>query len=329
MKQRPNCEKCPVVAGLGVPQHTKQEAPVRVLHGLDRAIEGPSSGCQAAGRAHPGGGTRGRWPRGRGCRPAGFQVHRHVMPGVLTGYGAVLVVADDVGQVLEQRAAVRDTEQLHAATNPEDGRWPSAASSIANSASSRFGRSASSPGSGSSPVPRQVDVRAAGENECVETGDDVQAGSGGNRTGCRPPLIAGDVALRQEHGRHVSPYAPARLLGVGGDTDDGTHDHPPPVGVEAHRLGGRRSRGGRAGGRRGCGGGCGRRRRVVLADRRGLLGCGFCVEVGAGGGGSARGAAGCSAPVARPTAITTTIATANSTPVRIATRRHGHPWVSS
>ena len=191
MKQRPpRLRKVSRRCRPRVPQHTKQEAPVRVLHGLDRAIEGPSSGCQAAGRAHPLVVVRG--DGGLAAEDAGqpaSRVHRHVMPGVLTGYGAVLVVADDVGQVLEQRAAVRDTEQLHAATDPEDGRRARRRRRALRTRHRRGSVAALRAQARLLPVPRRVDVRAAGENECVETGDDVQAGSGGNRTGCRPPLM--------------------------------------------------------------------------------------------------------------------------------------------
>ena len=149
------------------------------------------------------------------------------MLGQLTGRRVVLVVADDVGQVLDERASVGDVEQLHAAA---DGQHRQAAAfrsvdegelAIVSpttrwlSARVRLGT-----------VAGGIDVGAACQHQAVEAFDEaveilvaLVLDREDDRGRARPRERV-HIARRHERGLGV-PGAPAGELLVGGHPDDG------------------------------------------------------------------------------------------------------------
>src|SRR5215211_9415670 len=106
-----------------MPEHSEYEAPAVVLDRLDRAVAlGASGDAQPLaeprhalvvvaldGDVRRAGGDRGQAPR----------LDVHPVVGERAGVAAVDVALEPVGQVLLERPAVRDVDDLHAAADAE------------------------------------------------------------------------------------------------------------------------------------------------------------------------------------------------------------------
>ncbi len=110
-----------VMAGFGVPQHAQQKTALRIFYCFDRSVERPCGRRQSSRRLHALMviGQHLGLPAENVSNSA-IWVNRHIMTRVFAKDGAMLVVADHVGKMLNQRAAMGDTEQLHATTDSED-----------------------------------------------------------------------------------------------------------------------------------------------------------------------------------------------------------------
>ena len=171
----------------------------------------------------------------RGARRERALGEHHVVLGAVEGaeHATVLFVAEALGQVLHQRAAAGDVDQLHAAADAEQrhvalDRARARARSRTRRARAPCRRSRGAPAA----VGGGVDVGAAGEDQAVDQleqparGSSASSASGGSISDeSARPLHGLDVVERQQRGRLV-PDAPARALERGADADHGTC-HPP------------------------------------------------------------------------------------------------------
>ncbi len=234
-------EQAQVLAGLRVPLHRHRERVLRrvQLGRLDRAVGGPGGRGQPAAELVDGlvvmGGHDDRQVVGqvgavqdRG-QPAARRDADLVLP-VAAGLGGVAVVADQVGQVLVQRAAQGHVHDLHAAA---DARAPAAAAASAARDQGQLGVVAVRVGRPAVRVARRavagrVDVAAAGQHQAVQAaGHRLDPGQRGQQHRDGPGRgHAGRVALGEQDGEPV-PGAPAGRFAVGADADQWWHGEQP------------------------------------------------------------------------------------------------------
>jgi hypothetical protein len=141
-------------------------------------------------------------------------------------HAAVLLVAEQLGQMLVQRAAARDVHDLHAAADPEHRQV-----ALQRAAHERdleavaLGDDADRLGMVLGAVGARVDVDPAGEHEAVEPVEDLVGIVDERRIGReqqrhRAGAMDGiDVVARQQEGIEV-PGAPLRALQRRADADD-------------------------------------------------------------------------------------------------------------
>jgi hypothetical protein len=156
----------------------------------------------------------------------GTRLDRDLLLAEHRGRGLVRLGAEDIGQVLHERAAECDVHQLHAAADAEErqfeldgGREQCVLPVVAIGAR----------GAGALvrrlPVTRRVDVGPARDDEAVERAEHRARDVRRDRLGRQQHRDAAgigdgvDVDLRQERGAHV-PDAGLRLLEVGGHADE-------------------------------------------------------------------------------------------------------------
>jgi hypothetical protein len=215
-----------VVALFGVPLHPEAELVSLQLDPLHHLVQRPGHGEQPAADPVDGLVVGGRHLRGGAENPGELagRADLHVVSGQLDRIRLVAVVADPVGQMLDEGAAAGHVEQLHAAADGQEGQVG-------------FDRGAGH--EQLEPVPavvglvglfvrrlvveRGVDVTSPGHQQRVDPGDQAGYGTGGDRwqydRGAAGPLDGSRVAHRRHDGL-ANPGAPASSLKLAGDADD-------------------------------------------------------------------------------------------------------------
>jgi hypothetical protein len=214
---------------LGVPLHADHPGHLSVLDGFHGLVVGPRRGDQRL--AHPAERLmvirRDAGPLAQHLDEPAALGDRDVVPGEAADHRAMPLMADDVGQVLDEVAAESDVEHLHAAADRKNrnvpfergahecelpvvairARWPGAR--IA-------GRG----------VARWIDVTAAGEHETVhavehDLGSAFRIGQRrrGKQHGHRPGRGQGVGVVGGQQIGDLTPDTPHRPLAVGGDSD--------------------------------------------------------------------------------------------------------------
>ena len=170
-----------VVVGFGVPLHADEKRPGRVLDRLDRAVVGPGHGREAGAEAVDPlvmVGRHGPLVPADELVERGWLFDADPVRGEGAGRRIVILVADDVGQVLDERAAAEHVENLHA---PADGEHRQA-HALGRRAERQLAFVARGSGLLGSrmrlcPVAGRVDVRAAREQQAVETPEEGVEGA--------------------------------------------------------------------------------------------------------------------------------------------------------
>ena len=233
--------------GLRVPLHAEHEAPCpgsSIASGSSSSVEMPlTTGPRRAGRRPDGGGTwsraRARPRRARRASPR-VSATSWSAPSKEPTHAAVLVVAEALGQVLHERAAAGDVDQLHAAADAEHRQV----------ALDRGARERDLEGVALGHRADRLGVRAAGRrrrDRCrrrrrASARRSARAPRSGSSTSSRVrrehqrepagALHGLDVVARQQH-RLLVPHAPARALERGADADHGP-SHAPHHRINAH-----------------------------------------------------------------------------------------------
>ncbi len=182
--------------------------------------------------------------RRRRRQRVGCQAHLVVGALEASGHAEVLVVAELVGQVLQQRAAEGDIEHLHAAADPEHRHV-----ALDRTAAQRdlelvaFGRRAVGLGIGRGAVGGGIDVGAPDQDQGVDVVQELVGRVDEQRIGrdhqrqAAGPLDRADIAGRQQR-RRLSPDAIAGVGDGGADADRRSlfvHLHQPSSSLSAHR----------------------------------------------------------------------------------------------
>jgi hypothetical protein len=181
----------------------------------------PVAGGRA--RTRPNGPARGE---NAADRAGGADADR--VPAEVVGDPGVLLVPDHVREVLVQRAAADDVEQLHAAADGQQrqpgrqravdhGQFPGVPLGVGRAGRRVHGRA----------VPGRVHVTAAGHHQAVEVGHGQRGLRGGaaGRQQDRPAAAAAyrvHVGTRQHRGRY-RPVTPLGDVVVGGNADQRSH----------------------------------------------------------------------------------------------------------
>jgi hypothetical protein len=141
----------------------------------------------------------------------------------LAGHTLVDVVADGLGQVLDEVSAAGDVEELEAAADRER-RQVARERRLQERQLARVAACVRDVRLGVclGAIVRRVDVGAAGEHDPVERVErllDVLLRRRDDQCAAARPLDRVDVGEGNQRGRQV-PHAPTRILGVGRDPDD-------------------------------------------------------------------------------------------------------------